>query len=220
MSTQGSAAAVLHRAALLYAENLLNRYVLFIGEHGEPVETFYSANSFRHLCGYRYKDHISAKLFFDRAVKNTLSDKLLEPIYANNTRAKLRILPTVMCIDTRASFLIQNPALPGKTIADVVCGHVDAIIGYRDTGACMVPCTALQMNDMTAGRETIIGIVKTEKNKTEYAILSKRVKPQDPKLTAREKRIHAVLQQLETSQRLSPSLSRCHKDDNKKDLNE
>ena len=134
VSTQGSAAAVLHRASLLYAENLLNRYVLFIGEHGEPVETFYSANSFRHLCGYRYKDHISAKQFFDRAVANTLSDKLLEPIYANNTRAKLRILLTVMCIDTRASFLIQNPALPGKTKADVVCGHVDAIIwlsGYR-----------------------------------------------------------------------------------------
>ena len=56
----------------------------------------------------------------------------------------------------------------------------------------MVPCTALQINGMAAGRETIIGIVKTEQNKTEYAILSKRVKPQDPKLTAREKRIHAV----------------------------
>lgn len=200
-----SAAALIHKVALLYQSNLLNRYVLFIPERSEPIETFYSARNFQHLCGYDYRRRISPEVFFEQALANTLSDASLVAKYVRNTRAKMRILPTIMHIDTKASTLIRNPVLPGLIRTDAVCIHVDALIGYRNTGAQMVPCTALQMNGMIAGQEVIIGVVKTEPTESSYTIYSKRVKAQDPKGATR-RRILAALKRISDSRNVSPSL--------------
>lgn len=173
--------------AVAYQKNLLNRFVLFVArpvkpsDNAMPVETFYGADNFQHLCGYNYGRLKYARDFFKMALQDELKDALLKPKYTHNTRAKLRVLPTLMHIDSQAAYLVRQPVLPGETKSDVVCANTTAMIGYVNTGALLVPRTALEISQMHEGRQNISLVFKTEPNQREYTLITKNRPPKDPR---------------------------------------
>lgn len=169
----------IHECAPVYRDRLLERRVLFIpAGGGAPLETFYAADNFMHLCGVNYPD-MSALEFWDRAVSGRLPTN---GIRRNNggTVAKGRVLPTLVRIDAKAIMMVRNPRLPGKTKADAICANLPCVLGYTDRGGILRPCTALEMpGERLADARNIIMVMKTGPQLKTYDIVSKRSKRKD-----------------------------------------
>ena len=169
----------IHECAPIYKERLLNRHVLFIPSgSGEPLETFYAADNFMHLCGVNYQS-MSAQEFWERALSNRLPS---DGIRRNNdgAAAKRRVLSTLVRIDAKAIMMARNPRLPGNTKADAICANLPCVLGYIHRGGILRPCTALEMPcERLANARNIIMVVKTEPDLKTYCEVSKRPKKRD-----------------------------------------
>lgn len=169
----------IHECAPIYRDRLLERHVLFIPSGGEaPLETFYAADNFMHLCGLNYPG-MSAREFWDRAISGRLPSN---GIRRNNggTVAKGRVLPTLVRIDAKAIMMVRNPRLPGNTKADAICANLPCVLGYTNRGGILRPCTALEMpSERLSDVKNIIMVVKTEPRLKTYGTVSKQPKKRD-----------------------------------------
>lgn len=170
-----------HACAPVYAERLLARRVLFVPSDGSaPLETVYQASNFMHLCGVSY-NNISALTFWNLAISHRLP---VAGLHANNRGvvAKREVLSTLVRIDEKATIMISNPELPGRTQADAVCASLPYAVGYRDSKSGMHPCTSLKLPDARmAGSRNIVMVLKTRPEEAVYSVISKKPARADSK---------------------------------------
>lgn len=172
---------VIEECALIYKNNLLNRYILFgPTDATRPYEVFFPADCFFHLCGIEYKDsrqRVSAAKFLDLACQGRIDANLFKPKYTKRTNDKLSILYSLVRIDATATKIAPLPLVRyGKTNADYIIYNNNAVVMAvrldRGGSNALVPCSALKDNVPKQTEEKNIGFVlKTEPSEKRYTII-------------------------------------------------
>lgn len=169
---------IVEECAKIYADNLLDRHVLFGPTDGSrPFETFFPADCYFHLCGLEYRDKrqkVSAKKFFQLAVEGRINPALFAPKYKSYTMQKLSVLYKLVRIDARGIRIAPMPLVRyGRTKADILIYDNEMAMGFRMDFAgsrSLIPCTALFDRVPKQHDEKNIGLVfKTKPNEYQYS---------------------------------------------------
>ena len=174
---------IVEECALIYANNLLNRYVLFgPTDATRPYEVYFPADCFFHLCGIEYKDsrqRVSAAKFFDLACQGRIDANLFKPKYNKRTNDKLSILYSLVRIDATATKIAPLPLVRyGRTNADyIIFNNNSVVMAVRmdHSGSnSLIPCSALKDDVPKQTEEKNVGLVlKTEQSYKKYSIVIK-----------------------------------------------
>ena len=141
-----------------YKENLCNKNLLFIYQHGSNVNKIETAFFPRHFCHLTGVDISNSRIkssvdFYNICLKNKLSHRDFNMKSNGTAVMKLMILPKLMDIKSNANMLGKYNNSKSILITDKIVGSVHACIGFVEENGYYVPNTALKEDS----RELISG---------------------------------------------------------------
>ena len=167
----------IQECAQLYKKQLIGQTVLFIFEDRNErnkkykikfVETRYQTTNFAHLTGNNSK--VSSTYFYQRALTKILTTKDLTIKNRYIAESKLKVLRTLMNIDTSARAIgSYDGTIKDKLYTELVVGNVRYCLGYvldKETNYYYTPNTAL---DEDIRNNRILAIMKKPRKEKQYS---------------------------------------------------
>lgn len=161
---------IICKSAKSYKKHLDSTQVVFVyrdeNNHSNYTEVKFRSYNFLHFTGVNLRKGLNANDFYRFALNNRLSEHDFSFKSNHTTELKLKVLGTIMCIDTKAR-MIGNYAGPHLELyTEKVTGTITACLGLIEKGDCYIPNSVLS--------EDIRSIVPKPPGKI-YAIFKKRI---------------------------------------------
>lgn len=161
---------IISKCAKKYRNRLEGKQVVFVyrdeNNHSEYTEVRFRSYNFLHFTGVSPRSGIKANDFYRYALNNRLSERDFSLKNNHTTELKLKVLDTIMDIDTRARMIGSYTGPHLELYTEKVTGTTTACLGLIEKGGCYIPNSVLS--------EDIRSIVPKPPGKI-YAIFKKNI---------------------------------------------
>lgn len=144
---KSGAIKIISKCAKSYKKYLDGNQVVFVyldeNNHSSYAEVKFRSYNFLHFTGVNLRKGLNANDFYRFALNNRLSECDFSFKDNHTTELKLKVLDTIMCIDTRAR-MIGNYIGPHQELyTEKVTGTTTACLGLIEKGDCYIPNSVL-----------------------------------------------------------------------------
>lgn len=138
---------ILVNSANLYHTNLCNYQLMFIylnaNHHVSAIEVKFRSYNFLHFTGVIPRKGITAKDFYRYLINNRLSISDFNSNPNHTTELKLRVLPTIMNIDTTARMIGNYVGPHIELYTEKIVGTTTACLGLLQKNEYYIPNSVL-----------------------------------------------------------------------------
>lgn len=185
---KSEAISIISKCAKLYKKYLDGNQLVFVfrdeNNHSNYTEVKFRSYNFLHFTGVDLRKGLNANDFYRFALNNRLSER--DFCFKNNhtTELKLKVLDTIMCIDTKARMIGNYIGPHLELYTEKVTGTTTACLGLIAKGDCYIPNSVLSEDIRSIVQKPpgkIFAIFKKPINGTLYTQLT--YKSQNTKIT-------------------------------------
>ena len=142
---KSEAIGIISKCAKSYKKYLDGNQIVFVyrdeNNHSGYTEVKFRSYNFLHFTGVNLRKGLNANDFYRYALNSRLSERDFS--FKNNHTTELKVLDTIMCIDTRAR-MIGNYTEPHLELyIEKVTGTTTACLGLIEKGDCYIPNSVL-----------------------------------------------------------------------------
>lgn len=167
---KSEAISIISKCAKSYKKYLDGNQVVFVyrdeNNHSNYTEVKFRSYNFLHFTGVNLRNDLNANDFYRYALNNRLSERDFSFKNNHTTELKLKVLDTIMCIDTRARMIGNYTGPHLELYTEKVTGTTTACLGLIEKGDCYIPNSVLS--------EDIRSIIPKPPGKI-YAIFKKNI---------------------------------------------
>jgi len=170
------AVKIIEDCAWLYNDNLLSNHLMFLYNENDSIKSLeaeFSKSRYLHLTGVVVDGSLSANVFFDRCVHNTLSLEDFEFRTNGTTELKLYALPQLMKIHKTCKMLGNYNYSDYVLSTEKILGNVHACLGLvkaAETKNIYVPNTSLKadIRDITTEAHRVVAVLRKSFDEKHY----------------------------------------------------
>lgn len=167
---KSEAISIISKCAKSYKKYLDGNQVAFVyrdeNNHSSYAEVKFRSYNFLHFTGVNLRKGLNANDFYRFALNNRLSERDFSFKSCHTTELKLKVLDTIMSIDTKARMIGNYIGPHLELYTEKVTGTTTACLGLTEKGNCYIPNSVLN--------EDIRSIVPKPPGKI-YAIFKKSI---------------------------------------------
>ena len=144
---KSEAISVISKCAKTYKKNLDGNQVVFVyrdeNNHSNYTEVKFRSYNFLHFTGVAIRKGLNANDFYRFALNNQLSERDFSFKSNHTTELKLKVLDTIMSIDTKARMIGNYIGPHLELYTEKVTGTITACLGLIEKNDCYIPNSVL-----------------------------------------------------------------------------
>lgn len=144
---KSEAISIISKCAKLYKKYLDGNQLVFVfrdeSNHSGYTEVKFRSYNFLHFTGVNLRKGLNANDFYRFALNNRLSERDFSFKNNHTTELKLKVLDTIMCIDTRARMIGNYIGPHLELYTEKVTSTTTACLGLIEKGDCYIPNSVL-----------------------------------------------------------------------------